>query len=263
VSTAVFWWLGQRLAYLRANFTALVSEFQFGLIILIITFLVASQFGIELAGSVYLVLLFSLFALLGMSIAHALEGTSWLSGLFQGHWSGLLLVSILLQLILAALKWVLAMVMKGVFFIAGKIIPFLSSLMPAPEPVEMPPLMPTPDITEPLVEVRQRLIPEWVTGGLRIAWTVMVLGFVVFALWRVSSQIFSWLQRKLAGMSGAEFGFSEEHSFPVTPVKAAIQTGGKNEAGFSGVEFCPPDLPPASALGVLWWLSTTPVSDAV
>lgn len=222
VGTAVFWWLGWRLAHLRANFTALVSEFQFGLVILVITFLVAIQLGIELAGSVYLVLLFSLFALLGTSIAHAMEGTSWLSGLFQGHWSGLLLVSIslililgllisalvtpeLLQLILAALKWVLAMVMKGVFFIAGKIIPFLSSLFPTPEPVEMPSLMPTPDITGPLVEVRRRLIPEWVTSGLRIAWTVMVLGFVAFALWRVSSQIFGWLQRKLAGMSGAEF----------------------------------------------------------
>ena len=103
ISTAVIWWLGRRLAYLKVNFAALVSEFQFGLVILVITFFVASQLGVDMAHSVYLIVAFFLFSLLGISVAHALEGTSWLSGLYQGHWSGLLLVSISLVLIVGFL----------------------------------------------------------------------------------------------------------------------------------------------------------------
>jgi len=43
ISTAAIWWLGRRLAYLKVNFAALVSEFHFGLLILVITFFIASQ----------------------------------------------------------------------------------------------------------------------------------------------------------------------------------------------------------------------------
>lgn len=38
MSTAVLWWLGRRLAYLRPDFAAALAEAQFGLIILIIFF---------------------------------------------------------------------------------------------------------------------------------------------------------------------------------------------------------------------------------
>lgn len=213
ISTAVVWWLGRRLAHLRVNFTALVSEFQFGLVILLITFFVASQLGVALTYPVYLALLFFLFALLGISIAHALEGTSWLSGLYQGHWSGLLLVSIslilllgllissvvtpdLLQLFLAAIKWVWGLIMK--------VIVFFASLFPESAPAELPPAMPMPEVG-PSAGGRLWTMPESVRSGLRIGWSVMVLGIILFALWRVSSQVFGWLRRKLASMAGAEF----------------------------------------------------------
>ena len=90
----VIWWLGRRLARLVSTSAAMVSEFQFGLVMLVIIFFVASQLEAALDNPVPIVLAFFLFALLGISVAHALEGTSWLSGLYQGHWSGLLLISI-------------------------------------------------------------------------------------------------------------------------------------------------------------------------
>jgi len=213
VSTAVMWWLGRRLSYQRMNFVTSVSEFQFGLVILLITFVTISLLKVNLADSVPVTLTFFLFALLGISIAHAQEGTSWLSGVNQGHWAGLLLISVslililgllisslvtpdLLQLVVAALKWIWGLIMKA--------ITFMVNLFPAPESAELPPVVPMPE-PEPSPGYHAFTIPEAVTNGLRIGWTTLMVGFLIFALWRISSQVFSWLRRKLAGMAGAEY----------------------------------------------------------
>jgi hypothetical protein len=213
LSTAVLWWLGRRQASLRVNFATSVSGFQFGLAILLITFFAIAQLEVDLADSVTIILVFFLFALSGISIAHAQEGTGWLSGLYQGHWSGLLLVSIslililgliigsvvtpdLLQLALTAVKWIWGLIMK--------VIAFLVSLFPQSEAGEPLPAMPMPEI-EPSEGFKMFSIPKLVTNGLRIGWTVMMVGLILVALWRVSSQIFSWLRRWLASMGGAEF----------------------------------------------------------
>jgi len=217
VSTAIMWWLGRRLAYQRMSFAASVSEFQFGLVILLITFFAVSQLTVDLADSVPVALAFFIFALLGISIAHAQEGTSWLSGMHQGHWVGLLLISIslilmlgllisllvtpdLLQLIVNALKWVWGLIWGFIM----KVIVFIASLFPPPEPAELPPVTPTPEL-EPTPGAHIFIIPEAVKNGLNIGWTTLMIGFLVFALWRISSQIFGWLRRKLAGMAGAEY----------------------------------------------------------
>lgn len=213
LGTGVMWWLGRRLSYLKVDFGALVSEFQFGLLILLIAFFAASQLRVELGSSVPIALTFFLFALLGISVAHALEGTSWLSGLYQGHWSGLLLVSIslvlllgllisavvtpgFLQLALAALKWLVGLILK--------LIALIASLFPEPEPAELPPATPMPEM-EPSEVFKIWTVPESVRSGLRIGFYVLWLGLIVVALWRISSDIFGWLRRKLAGMAGAEF----------------------------------------------------------
>jgi len=213
LSTAALWWLGRRLAYLRVSFATLVSELQFGLALLAIAFFVASELEVDLAGSLPLALTFFLFALLGISIAHAQEGTSWLSGLHRGHWSGLLLGSIglillvglligslvtpdLLQLILNALKWVWGLIEKAIAFIA--------SLFPQPGPStsELPPM--TALAPEPSEGFKPWELPEPLRNILRTGWGVLVIGLLVFALWRISSQIVAWLRRRLASMAGAE-----------------------------------------------------------
>lgn len=215
VSTAVLWWLGRRLACLTGDFAALVGEFQFGLVILLIIFFVASQLGIDLTHPVYLTLLFFLFALLGISVAHALEGTSWLSGLYQGHWSGLLLVSVSLILILGLLisfissvaipdlLQLLMMVLKWLWGLVMKVIAFLASLLPEPEPGELPPAMPLPKI-EAEEELKLWTLPEWLRTGLRFTLNLIWLGLILVTLWRISSEIFGWMRRKLANMADAE-----------------------------------------------------------
>ena len=116
---------------------------------------------------------------------------------------GLLISSVvtadLLQLVLAGLKWVWGLVVKAIVFIV--------SLFPEPSPPSVE-LLPEESTLTPASEPdwsKFFRMPESVRSGLRISWTVMVAGFVLFALWRVSSQIFGWLRRKLASMSGAEF----------------------------------------------------------
>ncbi|MFC1965086.1 DUF4129 domain-containing protein [Chloroflexota bacterium] len=211
---AALWWTGRRLARVQISFTIAVSEFQFGLAVVLIVFFVAAQLGAQLVNSIPIALAFFFSALLGMSIAHAREGTSWLAGLHQGHWSGLLLVSIslililglligslvtpdFLQLILNALKWLWDMIMKAVAY--------LLSLLPEPGPAEpLPGTTPLPEI-QPSEEFKGWTIPEPLRTGFRIGWNILVIGFILAALWRISSQIFGWLRRKLKTVAGAEF----------------------------------------------------------
>ena len=215
-STGILWWLGRRLAYRTASFAALVSEFQFGLVILVVTYLIGSQLSAGISNAVPVAMTFFLFALIGISVAHALEGTSWLSGLYQGHWSGLLLISIsfililgllissvvtpeLLQLVWAGIKWAWGYVWGAI----ASVMAFLAGLLPESEPPDLPP-MPSLPAMEPAGEDGLFKLPEALRSGLRIGWIVLMVGFLLFALWRISSEIFRWLRRKLAGMTGAE-----------------------------------------------------------
>jgi len=214
ISTGILWWLGWRLTYLRGNFTALVNRFQFGLVILVITFFTASLLHASLTHPVLITVVFFLFALLGISLAHAMEGTSWLSGLYRGHWFGLLLASIclilllgllisslitpdLLQLFLIFIKWV-----GGLF---SKLVNFLYNLFPHPE---IPPeLMPTESNMESQLSAveRQWRLSDTLRENIGIGWSIVMIGLMLLAFWRISASIFVWLSRKLASMSGAEF----------------------------------------------------------
>jgi hypothetical protein len=213
ISTGILWWLGWRLTYLRGNFTALVNRFQFGLVILVITFFTASQLHVSLTHPVLLTMVFFLFALLGMSLAHAMEGTSWLSGLYRGHWFGLLLTSIclilvlgllisslitpdLLQLFLIPIKWVWGLFLKALHLLAN--------LFPQ---TEIPELLPTTPMSESELAEAARVwrLSDALRENIGLGWAILMIGLMLLALWRISASIFGWLRRKLASMAGAEF----------------------------------------------------------
>ncbi|MBI4286764.1 MAG: DUF4129 domain-containing protein [Chloroflexi bacterium] len=214
LTSGVIWWLGGRLAYSHLSFARFVTEFQFGLVIMLAALLVMAVLAIPLAGTLAAVLVFFSLALLGAALAHANEGTSWLSGQHRRHWSGLLLTSLgivlalgllvstvvtpsLLQIFLDGLKWVWGLIVK--------LVEYLASLIPPPAPAEPPPAMPGMPGGAPTEEFNFFTMPESVRNALRIAWTVLVMGFILFALWRVSAGIFAWLRRRLADMAGAEY----------------------------------------------------------
>jgi hypothetical protein len=215
--TAVIWWLSRRLASRVGSFPATVSEFQFGLIMLIIIFLVATGLKTKLDSPVPVAIIFFLLALLGMSVSHALVGTSWLSGLYQGHWSGLLLATIVVVLILGLLvAWIVTPDLLQLFWAAikaawgfiwsliVKLLLFIASLFPQAEPAELPPMPVTPG-AETDEGFKLWTMPEWLRSTAGLLMAVTWVGLVLAALWRISSDIFRWLRRKMAGMAGAEF----------------------------------------------------------
>ncbi len=201
------WWLGWRLADLRVTFTNLFVDFQFGLPILLSVFLIASLVGIQLTSSIPIVLAFFLFALVGMALAHTQDGVGWLTGSHQNFWAGLLLASIglilslglligsvitpdFLQLVLIPFKWLWSMFWKGIEFLLG--------LFPASEPVELPPEMVAPEIPQMEPDgFKMWTIPASLRTWFRIGYAILVSGFLLLALWRISSQILGWLRRKL------------------------------------------------------------------
>lgn len=212
ISSAVIWWLGKWLASRSVNFTTSIVEFQFGLVILVILFLIASALQANLAEAIPITLTFFFFALLGAAIAHAQGDKSWLTGIHRVQWLWLLSASIavvlilgmvislvispdLLQLAVSGLKWLGKL--------AIKVLAFIASLFPIQESTAMlPPAANMPQI-EPREEVLLWSIPEsvrsWLSIGVGIVWG----GLIVAALWRVSSQIYNWLRQRLS-TTGAE-----------------------------------------------------------
>ena len=212
--SAVLWWLGRRLAHIQVSFTTTISEFQFGLAAMLIVFFIAPPLEIQITSAVPVALIFSLSALLGISIAHAQEGAGWLTSLHKVHWSGLLLVSIglililgliigsvvtpdLLNLILIALKWIWGLIERMIAFLA-------SLWTPEPSPFEPLPVMPMPQPDPSQEAIKLWTMPESVRNAIRLVFNIVFIGVFLVALWRISSQIFASLRRRLGNTGDAE-----------------------------------------------------------
>ncbi len=215
LTSGLLWWLGRRLAGSSLDFAGTLSRFQFGLVVLLAALFAAAEFGLETAGSLAVTLAFFIFALAGLSLSHAREGSGWLAGLYRGQWSGLLLVSIvvillvglligavltadLLQYVVDGLKW-----LWGVF---TQLLAWVASLLPQPEPSELPPLTPPPDtITTPDESSPILHLPDWLRRTVEGGWGILWFGLILVAVWRVTTDVFRWLRRRFPGRGGAEY----------------------------------------------------------
>jgi hypothetical protein len=216
VSSAVFWGFGCRLAYGRIHFATLVSEFQFGLAILLALFLLNAQWELSPATLIPLTLAFFFFALGGIGVSHGLERESWVSGRYRGRWFAFLLLTIgfilgmgwlisavvnpsLIEFILSFLagvgRWIWSWIVK--FFI------FLGELIPPPKPAQLGPAARLAQ-TKGLTDKPFLLFSDSVREVIRFLWGAMVVSLLLVALWRISSDIFEWLRRKMGGMADAE-----------------------------------------------------------
>jgi len=216
LSTGIIWWLGQRLASRDVSFPIMLRKFQFGLIILVLTFFTGSKLDAIPDNTIPVALIFFLFALFGISVAHTFKNTSWLSGQNRWPWSGLLLISIslilllgllitflvtpeLLQLLMTVFKWAWGLTCRLIL----KVIEFLVGLFPQSEPGKLPPVLSMPP-TNP-EQGKPLAIPKWVRSSLLFTISVFCTGMVLLALYRVTSDVFYRLRRKLADMADAEF----------------------------------------------------------
>jgi len=216
LSTGTIWWLSQRLAYRTVSFKVMLTEFQFGLTMLALTFFIASGLNAIPDNPVPIVLIFFLLSLSGISVSHAFENTTWISSIHRGHWSGILLVSIsvvlvlgflvtmlispdLLKLLWSGIKWAWG-VICGVIL---KLFIFLDSLFPHSEPSKLPPVL-SPESIKP-TETRSLEIPGWLRRSLLLTIGIFWAALIILTLWRISSSIFSWLRNKIASLADVEF----------------------------------------------------------
>jgi hypothetical protein len=211
LSTALLWWLGRRLAYSRADFSAALSEFQFGIAVLVITYFIAYLLNLDQSSSIPIALLFFCLALMGISVSHA-QGGAWFNSGRRGQWSIILLFSIGLVLLLGFLVslivtpdlvQILINAVKWIWGIIEKIFSFFASLFPketAPSPVPLPA---EPGINAPPDDRMVFSLPEWLGRGFNLVYAVIVVGGIIFAIYRITSDVFKWMRRK-ASASGGE-----------------------------------------------------------
>jgi hypothetical protein len=219
VSGALLWWLGRRLAGLPQSFSTLVSEFQFGMTLLLILFFMDSQWGLNLPGLIFVCLAFFALSFVGISLAHGDEGKGWLHGPQRRQWLTILLLAICaafaLGLFMSAmikpeiLKLLLA-IPKLIWHVISEIlriiIDFLVGLFPPSDYGALsPPAGPAAIPADPPSWVQIFRLPEWV----RQVGQVMVVSLWLFlflaALWSLSSQILHWLLHKLDHQEGASY----------------------------------------------------------
>jgi len=218
VCSILLWWLGGRLLRLRLDFSTLLTEFQFGVAILLILFFFESQWDLNLPGLVPTTMAFFVFSFAGAAITHAREGAGWLSGPFRSRWMSLLIFTIVTILvggmlivglvkpdILKLILSLLTMVWNFFWDFIFRIVSFLASLFASDEPASLPsmPAMPAPPQEGPSW-VKLFRLPDWVrrVGSMVMICVWMIL--ILAALWSVSSQILHWLRQRLEGMSEVE-----------------------------------------------------------
>jgi len=218
VCSLFLWWLGGRLLRLRLDFSTSLTEFQFGLAILLILFFFESMWDLDLPGLVPTTMAFFVFSFAGTAITHAREGAGWLSGPFRSRWMSLLIFTILFILvggmiigaivrpdILKLILSVLTTVWNFLWDLIFRIVSFLASLFPSDEPASLPamPAMPAPPPEGPSW-VKLFRLPEWVRRVGSIVMVIIWMILILAAIYSVSSQIIHWLRQRLEGMSEVE-----------------------------------------------------------
>ncbi len=209
ISTVVLWWLGRRLAYLKPEFSRVVTEFQFGLIILVLAFFTAYELKLDQSSSTPAALIFFTTGLLGVAISHSRDN-SWLGSWGKGNWPVITLVTIgiilllgllisliftpdLVQIILKGLRWIWEQIQRLIEFILS-LFPQQNGAVPAPEI----PALPTPGPEQS--QVFQ--LPEWLQPSFTLVYEIVVGGFLLFAFWKICSQLLGWMKRRMSGAGG-------------------------------------------------------------
>jgi len=218
VCSILLWWLGGRLLRLRLDFSTSLTEFQFGVAVLLILFFFQAMWTLDLPRLVPTAMAFFVFSVAGTAVTHAREGAGWLSGPSRSRWMGLLIFTIVTILIggmlLVALvkpdilNLILSLLTTAWNFfwdLVFKIVSFLAGLFPSPEPVAKPIMPSMPQVSgEPPSWVSFLKMPEWVreVGSVMMIaiWMALILG----AIWSVSSQIIHWLRQRLENLNDVE-----------------------------------------------------------
>lgn len=210
VVSLIIWVLGIRLARVKIGFTTIITDFQFGLVMLAIIFFAAYQLEVPITGGFMIVLAFITAALLGISIGRAASGNSWFTSRHRDYWIALLLVSIVMVLVLGiflaailtpdllqtALRMVVAL-FEWLFEVTQKAMTGVANIISPDSEMEFEPMAPTTEMdTDPDLLRRQLNISLLTRNILRVLVNAIWASIIILALWRLSSWIFSRLHSR-------------------------------------------------------------------
>jgi hypothetical protein len=218
LATAAAWAAGLRLSARPVGFEQILSEFQFGLLTLLVVFFCAAQWGISLPAMLPVVFIFFALFLLGTAAARSREAGGRSGGEARTHWfltfashaamalgAGLILTVLVTPEVLTIILAFLQAAWDAAIEWAIRLIAFIARLFPQPElkPVGIgagagpPPQNPAgfPDLLSIPDHVRR------VAAFLVSAFWVVLLAV---CLWRVASQIAAWLRRQVNDLDATQ-----------------------------------------------------------
>jgi hypothetical protein len=217
--SGVLWGCGKRLARIAGEESVILSEFQFGIFMLLIVFFLDSQWKLDLDGLVPITVTFFFFGLTGLpaNLLHGVSGRT--STGRKARWfaiiacavclvlaAGLLVASIMKPDLMNQILSLIEAAGRFAGRLIARIIAFLMSLFPDPEPQKFDLPMPPSSVADrdPSFIAKLFRIPESVR---RVA-GMIVSGIWIFlflaALWSLSSALIKWLLQRMSLSNGVE-----------------------------------------------------------
>ena len=214
VGSAAAWYLGQRRIFRHLDYATLLADFQFGLVMLLVAFLIGYGFDVEVSRPLLLTLSFFGLSIVAIATARSAGGHAEARQLSSGQLSATVLGSVAavcfvaLMLALIARPEAVDAALNGIRYLGsliGRTLAYLASLLPAPDYGEVePPAAPATGDDSALREFYRSLpVPAMLRRGIQIIWTIAVLGVLLFSLWRMCEQVLEWLRKRRQPIAGA------------------------------------------------------------
>ncbi len=208
----VLWWLGVRLSYQRNNFSAMVAEFQFGLVILIIIYFISAVREAPIDYATAVIFSFFILSLIGMALAHTWDNITWGVITHKGLWVWVLIACVAIIVILALLLSITATAelvqlvivpLEWLWNMVNRVMEFLVSLMPSSwfdqGSVDIPDSGGTPDEFGGALRT-----PDSVRQVAELVFTIGVAITFLLALWRLSTWVINLIRRRRAKTAEVE-----------------------------------------------------------
>ncbi len=208
------WYLGGRASGQRITYGRLLTHFQFGLALMLGAFLLAYGRELPAGHPVLLALVFFGLSLSGIALMRSQREGGGIALPSNRQFTGSLLSVIITVSLLGLLAGIaitpglvgaIIDAARFVVYVLLGIIAFLFSLLPqggVPEGADLEP--PATGDDQGLLEFYRSLpLPAILRRILFIGWGIVVIGMLLFALWRICEAVLQWLRRR-GNMTGIE-----------------------------------------------------------
>jgi len=213
LGTGAAWYVGQRQALRAPDYGRLLADFQFGLAMLLVAFLIGYGFDIEPEHPLLLTLAFFGLGIGSITIARS-AGESTAGTLSRGQLS-VAVVGSICAVCLAALLMASVMrpevldaalsVIRYAGSLVGRSIAYIASLLATPEHAGAgaPAAAAGADDSALMEWYRSLPVPAMMRRVLFVLWVSVIGGTLLLALWRLCEQVLEWLRRRRSPLEGA------------------------------------------------------------